>query len=160
MRHWLFWPINGTLVICLLGIPRRECLMVLSEYFYFIYIYFLFFRRQGLRMITFDRQAGPLQNFNRSHVMVIGRSVSFSDAARPPGGGVGRPNPPPPKKQFSRGKKTFFLRFKTPGRCFCGKKMQLLKTSTGSDQYTYMSCVHVCVCHDNIVSVMISCKQI
>ena len=39
---------------------------------------FSFFRRQGLRMITFDRQAGPLQNFNRSHVMVIGRSVSFS----------------------------------------------------------------------------------
>ena len=23
-----------------------------------------------------------------------------------------------------------------------------------------MSCVHVCVCHDNIVSVMIACKQI
>ena len=45
---------------------------------------FSFFRRQGLRMITFDRQAGPLQNFNRSHVMVIGRSVSFSDPAQPP----------------------------------------------------------------------------
>ena len=59
-------------------------------------IFFLFFRRQGFRMITFDRQAGPLQNFNRSHVMVIGRSVSFSDPARPPGGGVGRPKPPPP----------------------------------------------------------------
>ena len=53
-------------------------------------------------MITFDRQAGPLQNFNRSHIMVIGRSVSFSDPARPPGGGVGRPKhpkiPPPPRK--------------------------------------------------------------
>ena len=54
-------------------------------------------------MIIFDRQAGPLQNFNRSHVMVIGRSVLFSDPARPPGGGVVRPKrpkiPPPPKKQ-------------------------------------------------------------
>ena len=60
--------------------------------FLFIYFYiFFFFRRQGFRMITFDRQAGPLQNFNRSHVMVIGRSVSFSDPAQPPGGGVGRP---------------------------------------------------------------------
>ena len=52
-------------------------------------------------MITFDRQAGPLQNFNRSHIMVIGRSVLFSDPARPPGGGVGRPKPtkiPPPRK--------------------------------------------------------------
>ena len=59
-------------------------------------------------MITFDRQAGPLQNFNRSHVMVIGRSVSFSDPARPPGGGVGRPKHPkipPLKKKFSREKK-------------------------------------------------------
>ena len=86
-------------------------------------------------MITFDRQAGPLQNFNRSHIMVIGRSVLFSDPARPPGGGVGRPKhpkipPPPPKnkflfacvsepqehfrkKKFSREKK--LLRFKTPG---------------------------------------------
>ena len=43
----------------LLGIPRRECLMVLSEFF-------LFFRRQGFRMITFDRQARPLHNLNRS----------------------------------------------------------------------------------------------
>ena len=56
-------------------------------------------------MITFDRQAGPLQNFNRSHIMVIGRSVSFSDPAQPPGGGVGRPKhpkipPPPPKNKF------------------------------------------------------------
>ena len=40
-------------------------------FFLFIFFYFLFFRRQGFRMITFDRQAGPLQNFNRSHVMVI-----------------------------------------------------------------------------------------
>ena len=71
-------------------------------FFFFIYFFF-FFRRQGFRMKTFDRQAGPLQNFNRSHVMVIGRSVLFSDPARPPGGGVGRPKhpkipPPPPRK--------------------------------------------------------------
>ena len=78
-----------------LGIPRRECL-----WFCQIYFYFLFFRRQGFRMIIFDRQAGPFQHFNRSQVMVIGRSVSFSDPARPPGGCVGRPKhpkiPPPP----------------------------------------------------------------
>ena len=85
---------------------------------FFFFLFFLFFRRQGFRMITFDRQAGPLQNFNRSHVMVIGRSVSFSDPARPPGGGVGPPKHPK------------IPRFKTPGRCFCGKKIQLLKTST------------------------------
>ena len=82
--------------------------MVLSEFCcfffnFFFLIFFLFFRRQGFRMITFDRQAGPLQNFNRSHIMVIGRSVLFSDPARPPGGGVGRPKhpkipPPPPRK--------------------------------------------------------------
>ena len=45
-------------------------------------------------MITFDRQARPLHNLNRSQVM--GRSVSFSDPARPPVGGVGRPKHPPP----------------------------------------------------------------
>ena len=71
-------------------------------FFFFFFFFFLFFRRQGFRMITFDRQAGPLQNFNRSHIMVIGRSVLFSDPARPPGGGVGRPKhpkiPPPPRK--------------------------------------------------------------
>ena len=71
-------------------------------FFFFFFFFFLFFRRQGFRMITFDRQAGPLQNFNRSHIMVIGRSVSFSDPARPPGGGVGRLKhpkiPPPPRK--------------------------------------------------------------
>ena len=64
-------------------------------------------------MITFDRQAGLLQNFNRSHVMVIGRSASFSDPARPPGGGVGRPKHPkiPPSEK----KKLFCMRFRTPG---------------------------------------------
>ena len=68
--------------------------------FIFNFLIFLFFHHQGFRMITFDRQAGPLQNFNRSHVMVIGRSVSFSDPARPPGGGVGRPKHPKPPPQF------------------------------------------------------------
>ena len=76
--------------------------------FYFInfFIYFFFFRRQGFRMITFDRQTGPLQNFNRSHVMAIGRSVSFSDPARPPGGGVGCPKHPkiPPQEHFRKKK--------------------------------------------------------
>ena len=97
-------------------------------FFFFIIFFFLFFRRQGFRMITFDRQAGPLQNFNRSHIMVIRRSVSFSDPARPPGGGVGHPKHPkipPPRKKNLVGEKNseifrppppnFFLRFKTPG---------------------------------------------
>ena len=70
-------------------------------YGFVILLFFLLFRRQGFQMITFDRQAGPLQNFNRSHVMVIGRSVSFSDPARPPGGGGACPKhpniSPPPK---------------------------------------------------------------
>ena len=109
--------------------------MVLSEFFIYFFIYFLFFRRQGFRMITFDRQAGLLQNLNRSQVMVIGRSVSFSD----PGCGRGAPqtpqtpqNPPPPQKKIVHAfqntrnifeekqfvGKNFFLRFKTPGRCF------------------------------------------
>ena len=78
-----------------------------------IFFFFFFFRRQGFRMITFDRQAGPLHNLNRSHVMAIGRSVSFSDPARPPGGGVGRPKHPkipPPRKIFF-----VCMRFRTPG---------------------------------------------
>ena len=50
------------------------------------------------RITIFDR-AGPLQNFNRSHVMVIGISVSFSDPTRTTGGGdVGRPKIPPPPR--------------------------------------------------------------
>ena len=87
-----------------LGIPGFPPGMPYGFVWIFFYFYFfLFFRRQGFRMITFDRQAGPLQNFNRSHIMVIGRSVLFSDPARPPGGGVGRPKhpkipPPPPRK--------------------------------------------------------------
>ena len=77
-----------------------------------------FFRRQGFRMITFDRQAGPLQNLNRSQVMVIGRSVSFSNPARPPGGGVGRPKHPkirPPKKKFVHA----FQNPRNPPNFFC-----------------------------------------
>ena len=105
--------------------------MYVHNYFFI----FLFFRLQGFRMMTFDRQAGPLQNFNRSHVMVIGRSVSFSDPARPPGGGVRRPehpqNPPLPKK------KNCVLGPQED--VFAEKKFQLLKTWC-SDQYTYMSC--------------------
>ena len=67
--------------------------------FCFYLIFFFFFRRQGFRMITFDRQAGPLQNFNRSHIMVIGRSVLFSDPARWGRGAPQTPqNPPPPRK--------------------------------------------------------------
>ena len=76
-------------------------------FFFFSFFFFFFFfilPPPRFRMITFDRQAGPLQNFNRSHIMVIGRSVSFSDPARPPGGGVGRPKhpkiPPPRKINF------------------------------------------------------------
>ena len=82
-----------------------------------MFICFLFFRHQGFRMITFDRQAGPFQNFGRSKVMVIGRSVSFTDPVRPPGGGVGRPKHPKiplPKKKF--------VRFRTPGT-FLKKKI-------------------------------------
>ena len=94
-------------------------------FFFFFFFFFLFFRRQGFRMITFDRQAGPLQNFNRSHIMVIGRSVLFSDPARPPGGGVGRPKhpkiPPPPPKNCTR--------FRTPGT-FLKKKILVGKKNS------------------------------
>ena len=69
--------------------------MVLSE----LLLFFFILPPPRFPDDNFDRQAGQFQNFNRSHVMVIGRSVSFSDPARPPGGGVGAPNtptPPPP----------------------------------------------------------------
>ena len=120
--------------------------MVLSELFIFLF-FLLFFRRQGFRMITFDRQAGPLQNFSRSHVMVIGRSVSFSDPARPPGGK--HPKIPPSVHAFQNPRNIFFLKlekklihFSPPPQIFfvcvlrpqedvfAGKKFQLLKTST------------------------------
>ena len=84
--------------------PAGNALWVCQNFLFFFIFIFLFFRRQGFRMITFDRQAGPLQNFNRSHIMVIGRSVLFSDPARPPRGGVGRPKhpkiPPLSKKNY------------------------------------------------------------
>ena len=72
------------------------------------YFFFVFFLRQVFRLIIFYRQAGPFQNFNRSQVMVIGISVSFSDPVRPPGGGVGRPKHPkiPPPQKCSWGLKT------------------------------------------------------
>ena len=110
-------------------LPAGNALWFCQNFLFFFFFFFLFFRRQGFRMITFDRQAGPLQNFNRSHIMVIGRSVLFSDPARPPGGGVGRPKHPkiphpPPKNKFlfacvSEPQEHFwifyfFLRFKTP----------------------------------------------
>ena len=148
---------SGWLRMCEIGLKRgwgigtisldvivRHSRLPAGNALWFCQIFF-FFHRQGFRMITFDRQAGPLQNLNRSQVMVIGRSVSFSDPARPPSGGVGRPkhpkiHPPPQKKivhafqnprnifeekKISREKKLwylspplppiFFWRFKTPG---------------------------------------------
>ena len=99
--HGRIWPITELYVIRHFppGMPYG-----FVRIFIFYFIFFIFFRRQGFRIISFERQAGPLQNFNRSHVMVIGRSVSFSDPARPPGGGVGRPKhpkiPPPPEKKI------------------------------------------------------------
>ena len=127
----------------LLGIPGfppgMECLMVLSEFFFIFILFFFFFRRQGFRMITFDRQAGPLQNFNRSHVMVIGRSVLFSDPARPPGGGVGRPKhpkiPPPPRKI------NFCLHaFQNPRNIFEKKKL-VGKTPPPPNFFLFFFCV-------------------
>ena len=94
-------------------LPAGNALWFCQNFFFFyLFFLFLFFRRQGFRMVTFDRQAGPLQNFNRSHIMVIGRSVLFSDPARPPGGGVGRPKHPkiPPPRKIN-----VCMRFRTPG---------------------------------------------
>ena len=59
---------------------RRQHLVLNFWYF------FLFFRRQGFRMIMFDHQARPLQNCNRSQVMVIWRRFFPT------------PHPPPQKK--------------------------------------------------------------
>ena len=97
---------GGGCVIRHSRLPAGNALWVCQNFFFFFFFFFLFFRRQGFRMITFDRQAGPLQNFNRSHIMVIGRSVLFSDPARPPGGGVGRPKHPkiPPPRTFLKKK--------------------------------------------------------
>ena len=80
-------------------LPAGNALWFCQNFFFILFNFFFFFRRQGFRMIIFDRQAGPLQNFNRSHVMVIGRSVSFP-TPRDPQVGRGAPqtpqNPPPP----------------------------------------------------------------
>ena len=93
-------------------------------------------------MITFDRQAGPLQNFNRSHVMVIGRSVSFSDPARPSGpqGAWGAPNTPkspPPEKNFF-----FCMRFRTPGT-FLKKKFSRGKKTFRPPPPKFFVCLFV-----------------
>ena len=53
-------------------------------------LFFLFFRRQGFRMITFDRQAGPFQNFNRSQEEVY----HFPTPRDPRVGAWGAPNTP------------------------------------------------------------------
>ena len=92
---------NGTYNILVSMLIRHSRLPAGNALWFCQNFFFVFFRRQGFRMITFDRQAAPLQNFKWSHIMVIGRSVLFSDPARPPGGGVGRPKHPkipPPEK--------------------------------------------------------------
>ena len=118
-------------------IRHSRLLVVLSEFYLFYFIlFFLFFRRQGFRMITFHRQAGPLQNFNRSHVIVIGRSVSFSDPARPPGGGVGHPKHPkiPPSEKkikklhaFQNPRNFFFCVLRPQEDVFAEKKISVTK---------------------------------
>ena len=52
----------------LLGIPHRECLMVLSDFF---------LRRYGFWMITFERQEGSFQNFRLSHWVMVKILESF-----------------------------------------------------------------------------------
>ena len=81
--------------------------------------------------------------------MVIGRSLSFSDPARPPGGGVGRPKHPKkncacvlrPQEDVFAGKKISVTK-----NFHLGHKLLPLLIIWCSDQYTYMSCVYVCVC--------------
>ena len=137
--------------------------------FFFFFFFFLFFRRQGFRMITFDRQAGPLQNFNRSHIMVIGRSVSFSDPARPPGGGVGRPKhpkiPPPPKNKF-----LFVHAFQKPRNIFEKKNLKKkLKFFTppppanGTKSRNHSCCDSVdgiTFCCDSVDGIIFSCDSV
>ena len=86
----------------------------------------LFFCRQGFRMITLDRQAGPFQNFNRSQVMKQTYTFFASPTPPPPH----PPPPPPPPPPAPPPHPPFFLRFKTPGTFLSGKKFQLIKTST------------------------------
>ena len=100
---------------------RLPALWFCQNFFIYFYFYCFFFRRQGFRMITFDRQAGPLQNLNRSQVM--GRSVSFSTPRNPRWGrgATQTPqNPPPPKKKLC-------MRFRTPGKFL---KKNLVGTKT------------------------------
>ena len=94
---WLFNNQTGTILVHIYPLIRHSRLPAGNALWFcqnFLFLFF-FFRRQGFRMITFDRQAGPLQNFNRSHIMVIGRSVLFSP--QPPQ----NPPPPPPEKLFA-----------------------------------------------------------
>ena len=55
-------------------------------------------------MITFDRQAGPLQNLNQSQVMVHRKKCIVFRPRVTPGWGRGAPqtpqNPPPRKKKI------------------------------------------------------------
>ena len=122
-------------------LPAGNALWFCQNLYFILFYFFFFFRRQGFRMITFDRQAGPLQNFNRSHIMVIGRSVLFSDPARPPAGGVGRPKHPkipPPKNNF------VFMRFKTPGTFLKKKFSRENKIRNYSPPPPQFFCVFVC----------------
>ena len=94
--------------------------MVLSE---FIFIFYLFFRLQGFRMITrvTAKWGAPRKtpgwgcilhafqnprNIFENKIVVGKKSRNFS------------PPPPPPPPQF-------FLRFKTSGRCFCEKQISV-----------------------------------
>ena len=101
--HWrsqITYVKDSSVFIRLLGIPGFPPGMPYG----FVRIFFFFFRRQGFRMITFDRQARPLQNFNRSHIMVIGRSVLFPTPRDPRVGAWGAPNTPnpPPRKKTQK----------------------------------------------------------
>ena len=135
-------------------LPAGNALWFCQNFLFFLFLLFFSFFFLFLIFIlppprfpddNFWLPSRPLQNFNRSHVMVIGRSVSFSDPARPPGGAWAAPNTPksPPskgtfwKKKFSREKKLihfsppppppqFFLFFfcvlRPQEDVFCGKK--------------------------------------
>ena len=65
-----YFKLQKTFKLYLLGIPGFPPGMPYGfvRIFFLFILFFFFFRRQGFRMITFDRQAGPLQNFNRSHM--------------------------------------------------------------------------------------------
>ena len=69
----------------------------------FVRIINFFFRCQGFRMITFDRQAGPLQNFNRSHGHRK-KCIVFRPRATP---GCGRGAPQTPQNAFQNPRNIF-----------------------------------------------------